>query len=322
MLLNPFALIFDVISFIVGARWLVRFLRTGQTDLIVPKGLLAQFSGGFAARWTNIPCVWYIQDRVSERAGGIFPRVLARAARLLAREIIVDAESIARQLTPIIAADHIHVIWNGVDTQEFSPRIDGTNVRAEWNVLPGDILIGSMGRLTPWKGQRLLVWAFAKIASRFPSARLVLVGSALFDTDTYARALKREVAQAGLADRVIFAGFREDTPQVLAALDIFAHTALEKDSSPLAVVSAMASGKPIVCSAVDGTVQLFRDGEDGLVFPPGDADVLAEHLATLLNDPGLRRRLGQAARVKADQELSAEPYARRCESVFQRALRQ
>jgi glycosyltransferase involved in cell wall biosynthesis len=150
----------------------------------------------------------------------------------------------------------------------------------------------------------------------------VLVGSALFDTDTYARALKREVAQAGLADRVIFAGFREDTPQVLAALDIFAHTALEKDSSPLAVVSAMASGKPIVCSAVDGTVQLFRDGEDGLVFPPGDADVLAEHLATLLNDPGLRRRLGQAARVKADQELSAEPYARRCESVFQRALRQ
>lgn len=317
---NPLALLTDLAALGVAARRLVKFLRGQRPALVVTKGLLTHFYGGLAARWAGIPCVWHVQDRVSERAGKVFPWVLSAAARVLARAVIADADSIARQVRTFVPANRIAVIWNGVDLEEFSPQNDGASLRQEWGVCAENLLVGTIARLTPWKGQQVLIRAFACLADQFPSARLVLVGSALFDTDLYARSLQAQVSRLGIEERVIFAGYRRDLPQVLAALDIVAHTALEKDSSPLAVVSAMAAGKSIVCSRIDGTAQLFEDGVDGLLVPPGDVDALAEKLRRLLSDPALRQKLGLAARAKAARELSVELFARRCEAVFERAL--
>ncbi len=319
-LLNPAALVIDAVALVVSARALARFLRAQRPALVVPKGLLAQFYGGLAARWAGIPCVWHVQDRVSERVGFFFPWTMALASRMLAREIIVDAESIARQLHRWTPPARISVIPNGVDTHEFSPRGDGSAVRAEWGVPPDQLLVGVVGRLTPWKGQHVLIRAFARIADRFPNASIVLIGAPMFENGNYSSELRSTAERLGLTNRIIFAGFRWDMPQTLAALDIVAHPALEKDSSPLAVVSAMAAGKPIICSRIDGTAQLFDDGVDGLLVPPGDADALADTLALLLSDANLRTRLGCAARARAERELSVEQFARRCAAVFERAL--
>jgi glycosyltransferase involved in cell wall biosynthesis len=318
---NPLALVMNLGALVASARPLAKFLCARRPALVVTKGLPTHFFGGIAARLAAIPCVWHVQDRVSGRAGPLFPWTLALTGRVLAREIIVDADSIARQLKPIVPSERITVILNGVDTREFSPDVDGSRVRAEWNAQADDLLIGVIGRLTPWKGQHVLIQAFARVADEFPSARIVLVGTPLFDSDAYARALQTDVVRLALGDRVVFAGFRWDLAQVLSALDIVAHTALEKDSSPLAVVSAMASGKPIICTRVDGTAQLFNEGVDGLLVSPGDADELAKQLRCLLADARLRHRLGLAARGKAERELSVEQFARRCEAVFERALR-
>jgi glycosyltransferase involved in cell wall biosynthesis len=320
IILNPFAVLYNIAVLVAAARPLARFLRERRSALVVTKGLLAHFYGGLAARWAGVPCVWHVQDRVSERAGQLLPWVLSAAGRVLAREIIADADSIARQLRTFVLSNRISVIWNGVDLDEFSPQNDGTSVRKEWGVCEEDLLIGSIARLTPWKGQNVLIEAFARIADQFPKAHLVFVGSALFDTDAYARRLKSDVVRLGIEDRVIFAGFRSDIPQVLAALDLVAHTSLEKDSSPLAVVSAMAAGKPIVCSNVDGTAELFKDGVDGLLVPSGYVDGLAERLGCLLSNAKLRTKLGNAAREKAERKLSVERFARECEAVFDRAL--
>jgi glycosyltransferase involved in cell wall biosynthesis len=319
-IINPMAILFNLGAMWLAARTLRQFLWARQPSLLVTKGLLAQFYGGLAARWTKIPCVWHVQDRVSDRAGPLFAWVLALAGRVLAREIIVDADSIASQLQSFISVEHLHVIWNGVDTREFSPCVDGRAVRAEWGARADELLVGVIGRLTAWKGQHILLEAFQQVAADYPQLRMVIVGSSLFDSDAYARRLRSDVTRMGLTQRVIFAGFRWDMPQVLAALDVIAHTSLEKDSTPLAVVSAMAAGKPIVCSRVDGTAQLFDDGADGLLVPAGDADALARQLSRLLSDASLRQRLGQAARAKAERALSVEQFARSCESVFERAL--
>jgi glycosyltransferase involved in cell wall biosynthesis len=178
-----------------------------------------------------------------------------------------------------------------------------------------------IGRLTPWKGQHVLVQAFARIANQFPRARVMIIGTPIFENDTYAKELSAETGRLGLAERVTFAGFRWDLPQVLNALDIVIHTALEKDSSPLAVVSAMAAGRPIICTRVEGTAELLHDGIDALLIRPGDAGELADKLSLLLSDPDLRRRLGQAARIRAERELSIEVFTQRCTEVFDRAIR-
>ncbi len=317
---NPFAWVWNAAAFFPTARRIAKQLRESQIQLVVTKGLVAHFYGGLAARMARIPCVWHVQDRVSERLGALYPLLLASAGNVLANEIIADAASIARQFALRVPRERITVIWNGVDTRTFSPQVHGSRVRAEWGANTDSIFIGCIARLVAWKGQHLLLDAFARLAQEFPHARLVLVGSALFDTDAYAAQLRAQTARLGLQDRVVFAGFRRDMPQVLAALDIVAHPALEKDSTPLAVVSALASGKALVCAAVDGTAELFADGETGLLFPPGDADALTAQLARVLRDSDLRNHLSQNARTFAERELSVEQFTRKCETVFERAI--
>lgn len=317
---NPFAWLWNAWACLPTARRLARELRDSRAQLVVTKGMFAHYYGGLASRMAGIPCVWHVQDRVSERFGALFPLFLAAGARLLARQVIADAESIARQLRPLVPPGKISVVWNGVDTREFSPGVDGSGVRAEWGESPDRILVGCIARLTQWKGQHVLLEAFAPLAEGFPNARLVLIGSALFDSDTYARQLQSRVERLGLGMRVRFTGFRRDMPQVLAALEVVAHPALEKDSTPLAVVSAMAAGKPIVCAAVDGTAELFQDGETGLLFEPGAVNELTRKLSAVLGDAALRERLGRNARAFAERELSADQFTRKCEIVFERAL--
>jgi glycosyltransferase involved in cell wall biosynthesis len=317
---NPFAWLWNAAAFLPTARRLAKQLRASQIQLVVTKGLLAHFYGGLAARMARIPCVWHVQDRVSERMGALYPALVATAGNTFAREIIADAESIARQFRLRVSRERLTVIWNGVDTNEFSPRVDGTAVRSEWGDATNQMLIGCIARLTPWKGQHVLLDAFARVAEKFPNARLVFVGSPMFDSDDYMLQLRAQTETQNLASRVVFAGFRKDLPHVLAALDIVAHPALEKDSTPLAVVSALASGKAIVCAAVDGTAELFAEGENGLLFPPGDVDALTAQLTRVLSDGDLRKQLGQNARAFAERELSVEQFTRKCEAIFERAL--
>ncbi len=317
---NPLAMAADILGLLLSARRLARFLRARRPAVVMTKGLLAHFYGGLAARWSRVPCVWHVQDRVSTRLGPVYGWMMSAAAARLARLVIADASSIARQLSPFVAADRLSVIWNGVDLNEFAPRYDGAALRREWGADEHDLLIGNIGRLTPWKGQGVLIRAFAQIADQFPHARLVLIGSPLFDSGSYARTLQAQARQHGLDGRVVFAGFRPDLPEVLGALDVVAHTALEKESSPLAVVSAMAAGRPVVCTRVDGTAELFDDGMDGLLVAPGDVDELAQKLCLVLSDTELRRHLGLAARAKAERALSVEQFTQQCDQVLMRAL--
>jgi glycosyltransferase involved in cell wall biosynthesis len=157
------------------------------------------------------------------------------------------------------------------------------------------------------------------IAHDFPRCKLVLVGSPLFDSDAYERELRDAVEALGLHERVIFAGYRRDLPQVLAALDIYVHSSVEKDTSPLAVVSAMSAGKPIVSTNVAGVAELFSDGEAVLV-PPADPPAMAAALRTLIANPDMRLSLSKAARHKAETALSLPQFARRCEAIFSEVL--
>lgn len=316
---NPLAWAANLCSFVRAAISLAAVLKARRVALVCTKGIPAHFYGGLAARLVGLPCVWHVQDLVSERAGQLYARVLGGAGRLLADRVIVDGTTIQRQLAPVIPALRLKVIHNGVDTVAFSPHVDGTSVRAEWGVSGSDVLVGNVARLTAWKGQDHLIRAFSLIAGEFPCSKLVLVGSPVFDSDDYERRLRLLALELGIEDRVIFAGYRWDLPQALAALDLFVHSSIEKDTSPLAVVSAMAAGKAIVSTNVEGVTELFAPGEAVLVKSASDT-ALAGGLRSVLSDPAKRAKLGRAARGRAEENLSLPMFARKCEAVFGLAL--
>jgi glycosyltransferase involved in cell wall biosynthesis len=311
---NPAAWAWDAGVIVSAARRLKRFLVQCSPDLIVTKGLSSHFLGGLAARKLRIPCVWHVQDFISERTFGIYRRAFGWAARWFPQQIIVDGGTIAKQL-PGALEPWVTVIHNGVDTNLFRPGLDGSGVREELGIPKDHLVIGHVGRITPWKGQHYLIEAFERIANENPKLTLLLVGAPVFDNDSYQRRLLSMAAESGLKDWIKFAGYRHDLPNVLAAMDVFAFTSIEKDTSPLALLSAMSSGLPIVAFDIEGVEELMTNDQCFLT-PVGRIEELAASLKTLVADEGLRRRLAVSVRKVAVNKLSLRLYTSRMEQVF------
>jgi glycosyltransferase involved in cell wall biosynthesis len=316
---NPLAWAGDFWLLARAVARLRAFLKQLGPDLIITKGLPSHFLGGFAARKLRTPCVWHVQDLISERSFGIYRRALGWAARALPTRIIVDGQSIAEQLPPSLRS-RTDVIYNGVDTNVFSPEVDGTSARREFGIGGDELVIGHAGRVTPWKGQHYLIEAFAEVAKSNPKVTLLLVGAPVFDNDSYQRRLVTTVAQLGLGKRVKFAGYRQDLPALLAAMDVFAFTSIEKDTSPLALLSAMSTGLPIVAFDIDGARELMASADQFLLTPVKNVTALAGALLRVVEDASLRQALGDAARKQALSEFSLERYRNRIEHVFTETL--
>ncbi len=317
---NPAAWAWDLRLIATAARRLRRFLIQCSPDVVMTKGLSAHFLGGLAMRKLRLPCVWHVQDFISEQTMGIYRRIFGLAARWLPDQIIVDGRTIAEQL-PRSLQSRITVIHNGVDTNVFRPDLDGVPVRRSLGIPDDHLVMGHVGRVTPWKGQHYLIEAFARIANDHPNLTLLLVGSPVFDNDSYQRRLLSLTAQFDLEDRIKFAGYRRDLPDVLAAMDIFAFTSTEKDTSPLALLSAMACGLPVVAFDIAGVRELLAHEDQFLLVPAENVFELSRALSRVIADEKLRRVLADAARKQATNEFGLEKYRERIEQVLRDALR-
>jgi glycosyltransferase involved in cell wall biosynthesis len=315
---NPLAWAWNGLTTVISARRLIHTLKRVKPGLVLTKGLSSHFYGGLAARHLGIPCVWHVQDFISERFLGIYRSVFGAASRWLPDYIIVDGAAISRQL-PRSIQDRISIIHNGVDTNVFRPGLDGAGIRRELGIPDDAIVIGHVARMTPWKGQHYLLEAFAPIAATMPNVHLLFVGAPVFDSDRYQRELLSLTSKLGLDDRVKFAGYRHDMPQVLAAMDVFAFTSVEKDTSPLALLSAMSSGLPIVAFDIEGVRELMKTDDEFLLVPAGQVAALAQSLSQILVDEKLRRRLAASARPHAEADFGLDRYASRMEEVLLRA---
>lgn len=198
-----------------------------------------------------------------------------------------------------IAPSRVLVIENGVDLVAFAGG-GRTAFRREIGVGEGEILVGMVGRLEEIKGPHVLLEAFVRAVGQRPGARLVFVGDG-----SLRGALESTVRAKGLAGRVSFTGTRPDIPCVMGGLDILVLPSLS-EGLPFALLEGMAAGQAVAASAVGRIPGIVRNGENGLLLPPGDSGALAEALVDLLADDGLRRRLGREARL-----VVAERYDRR-----------
>jgi glycosyltransferase involved in cell wall biosynthesis len=313
---NPFACAWDVGVILGAARTLARLLTDEvRPDLVVTKGMFPHFYGALAARRCGVPCLWHAEDFISERWLGLFRRCFGAAARRLPTAVAVIGEPIAEQL-PDDVRGRVRVIHNGADTGAFRPGADGTAVRGELGIPADALVVGHVARLTPWKGQRHLLEALARLAQDVPRARLLLVGSPVFDSDSYEKSLRARATELGLGERVVFAGYRRDVSRVLATMDVLAYPSVEKDNCPLSLLEAMATGLPVVAFDIPG-VRLVLDGpEAGLLVPVEDHAALAEALRRLLTEEGLRGRLGAGARRRVEQAFSLDAHVRRFEQAF------
>jgi glycosyltransferase involved in cell wall biosynthesis len=275
-------------------RRLARLLRAGHTDLVHTHGHLGvNVVGRLAARLAGAAVIshMHIENAFRHGPGRRLQVLLDNATARLCVAIVAVSDatrsSLERQGYP---RSKLRTVRNGVDP---SPPVEPVALAPRPTVL-------EVARLAEVKGQHTLLRALTRV-----DAHAVLVGRDLEQDGAYARMLEDEAERLGVADRVVFAGPRDDVPALLAGCDVFCLPS-SAEGLPVVVLEAMAAARPVVASAVGGTPEAVVDGETGVLVPPGDADALAAALADVLADPARARTLGEAGRERVLREFSAQ----------------
>ncbi len=294
---------------------LVRLARERRARILHVHGYAAADFGRLAARRVGAALVLH-----EHFADPHMPAYQAWADRLLARytdRAIAVSGSTRDFLVDdrFVPAERVRLIWNGAPLQEFARPPAGAreSVRNELGLPPATLAIGTIGRLSAQKGQRDLLEAAAQVTGEFADVRFVLVGDGDLRPELEARA-----AALGLGERIVFAGHRSDIPAVLAALDVVCISSTY-EGTPLALFEAMAAGKPIVSTAVDGCREVLDHERTGLLVPPRDPDALARALVRVRREADLRGRLGAAAAAESARYDIAE-CVRRIEDLYDEVL--
>lgn len=237
-------------------------------------------------------------------------------ARCTCRHIAVSEDGLRLRIArEKVAPDRIVLIPNGVDIPSLADGVAGRRrVRAELGLADRQPVVGTVGRVVPPKGYEHLLAALGTLRARFPSVRWLLVGDGP-DLPGLLAAAER----AGMRDALLAVGFRSDITDLLAAMDVFVMSSL-REGLPVALLEAMASGRPIVVTDVGGMPDAIAHGRNGLVVPPADPAALAGAIGGLLADPGVAAQLAAAARATAEERYSIASVARRIEDVYRQCL--
>jgi glycosyltransferase involved in cell wall biosynthesis len=258
------------------------------------------------AEFTGIPAGWLSRaDRVistvhypallPERKAGDFRNHFRVGVTWmlyhLTDSVVAVSDDVAEQLKSVfhLASSKIRIIINGIDVE----AIRGTLANPEWlpsvGALPGQRLITSVGRLMPPKGHRYLVEAMPYLTSRFGNLKLLLAG----DGDLR-ESLEKQSQSLGVRDVVSFLGSRNDVREILALTEVFVLPSTSEGTS-MALLEAMAAGKPIVATDIPGNRDILKHEYNCLLVPPGNSEKLAEAIAFLLNHPVIAADYGKNA---------------------------
>jgi glycosyltransferase involved in cell wall biosynthesis len=290
---------------------LARELKRLGPDLVhVHSRRGADLYGGFAAALAGVPAV------ATRRVDAYEPAALARVKYRPYRVVVALSRAIERQLRAAgLPVERTTLIPSAVDTQRYRPDSAARErLRAAFG-LPADVLVvGIVAQLIPRKRHSWLFAPLASLVREQPSLRVLCFGRGPLE-----RTLRSQVADRGLADRVVFAGFRDDLPALLPGLDLLVHPA-EREGLGLALLEAASAGVPSVACAVGGVPDVIVDGETGLLVQCDEAAELCRAMRALLADEGERKRLGAAARRHAERRFGLAALVAAHLSLYARVL--
>jgi len=310
--LIKFPRIFSFFAFCNSITALVRLIKEKNVDIIHSNSIRTHLYSFLAGRFRGISVVWHERNLITDEM--IDPE---KMLYFLPDKIICNSHAIARRFAKKgKLPGKVSVIYNGMDTAEFSPLVTGEEIRKEFKIKPEQAVIGIASRFSRNKGHEIFLKAAQIILNNGSDCAFLVSGGAVFEEDhgreKYLRGMVKDI---GMDDRVIFTGFREDMPKIYAAMDIFV---LASDAEPCGrvILEAMASGKPVIGTNSGGTPEIVIDDITGYLVEPNNPRMLAEKIAFLVKNRDIAEKFGRAGRRRTEENFSIEKNVRQTEKIY------
>jgi glycosyltransferase involved in cell wall biosynthesis len=295
-----------------AANEIAGHLRRVGARVLCCSGYKPDVIGWLAARQVGIPVVSISHGWTAVTLKVRFNEILDRLVlHGMDRVVCVSEGQAVKVRRAGVAPNRVVVIRNAVGRESFQEP-DSRYRQEMLGMFPlaPCLLVGAAGRLSPEKGFDQLVEAARVVLKSHLAAGVVLFGEG-----PMREALTRRVAEYGLGERFVFAGFHGDLEKYLPNLDVFVQPSFT-EGLPVAVLEASAAGLPVVATAVGGTPEVVADEITGFLVPAGRPDALAETVGKLLEDAALRQRLGGQGRRRVEESFTFEAQSVRYQRLF------
>jgi glycosyltransferase involved in cell wall biosynthesis len=269
-----------------------------QIDLVHANGSRAAVYAGIAARREKIPLVWHV--RIADR-----DILLDRFLAGLSTQIIAISEAVAKRFSWMHDIESkVKTVYNGIDLEKFNPSLSGINIKSEFKLSLTTPLIGTVGRLDWYKGHKYLLKAARIVVDNVPECQFLIVGEG-----EKRKELEGLSDKLNLNNNVIFTGYREDIPEILASLDLFVLPSVSEGLGR-SIIEAMAMGKAVVATNAGGIPEVVKDGQTGILVPAKNEHKIAEAILELIRDKDRMTKMGlfgrELLKVKFDIKINVE----------------
>jgi glycosyltransferase involved in cell wall biosynthesis len=296
---------------------LYRVIREGRYHIVHTHSSKAGALGRLAAKWAGIPVILYTPHGFAFRTvrNGLIRWAYVQVERLCGlwtdRIICVSPTEREEALKNRIARPNkLVVIENGLDLGEFVLPLDHLAKKRQLGLDSHNPIVGTMGRLSWDKDFHCFLEAAVRVSTAYPETQFLVVGDGEARKD-----LELLATDLGISRRTVFTGFRPDSLEILALMDIFVLPS-PHEAMPYTILEAMASEKPVLAIEGTGAQDVLQPGETGLLVPPQDPKTLAMAIMALLRDKARARAMGLAGREVVESRFTLAHMVRRTEELY------
>jgi len=299
---NPF-------QYIIAARQLVRLIKERHIDVVHCHQRTAGYIASYLKSVIGIPFVVTIHDPWNRALfkkfyGRIFGHIVT-VSEFLRQRFITDFG---------FQPDKVHTIYNGADSERYNlskySKDQLTKLREGLDIKPNEKVVSLIARLYESKGQQYLIAAAKAVVEKCPNVKFLLVGNG-----EHEEKFRRQVSENGIEDIIIFTGYREDIPELIAISDIVVRPS-DMEGFPINMLEAMLMRKPVIATAIAGVPEMITHGENGFMIEPGDVDGLAKYITTILLDEELGTKLGNAGEQIVLEKFTLKSLINKVEKIY------
>ncbi len=298
-------------DFAQRVRQLGNLIERENADVVISNSF-SFLEGAFAARLTGRPHIWNVLEILSKDPGlaPLMPRELVYSwLPQLTDRLVVVSQSVADEFKGFLPPELIQIIHTGIPKP--TVPVASTDVRTEFGFAPDSPVVQYVGILSERKGVRTLITAIPHVLETFPQAKFLFAG-----TDGGLKSfLVSEIDRLNLSASVKLLGQRNDIGRLVSESSLFVLPA-NADPLPVAVLEAMALGKPVVATRSGGCSEMVEQGKTGLLVEPQSPPELAQAIVSLLSNPGETRQMGERGLERFQQKFSLEQYVESFETLI------